>query len=135
MLFVEYFPKCNFPIDNFRSGNFPIVTFSKQHLPRCTSNVKRAFCGATGCNEGPSVAARMALDECCGQDGLEGRVLRLGWARGTSVASRIGQWDECCGQNRLGKFPLGKMHLGKISLYLDNDKDLFGENNAKVFNF
>ena len=137
MLFVVYFPKGNFPIDNFRSGNFPIVTFSKQHLPKCTSNVKRAFCGATGCNEGPCVATRMGSgrvlrigwarrtsiaarmgqkdeccdqdglegrvaarmgqwDECCGQDQLEGRVVRLGWARRTSVASRMGQMDECC---------------------------------------
>ena len=78
------FPKAFFHGD-FPSGNFPIVEFPSGNFPKVRLGPLRRC----RLQWGPSVMA-----------------LWLGWARGPNAGPRT-----CCGEDRLWKLPLGKLHF------------------------
>ena len=91
---VRYFPK-DFPSDNILNGNFPNVHFPKGQFPKGQVRpLKRP---------------------------------RLQWAREQSAVARMSQGAKhcsqnrlgimCCGQNRLWKSQLGKLHNQEIATW------------------
>ena len=74
-------------------------------LPKCAIPKLRLPKGQVRPSEEPQAAMGA---ECCGQDGLGGRALRLKQA---GRALRLGKtWDQSC---RLGNFIVGKLPFGK----------------------
>ena len=88
----------------FSNGRLPKKQFPKWQLPKCaisqaatSQRLGQVLGGFTGCYGRPSAAARVGqrAEHC--------------------VQNRLGA--ECCGQDRLGKLPLGKLHSWEVATW------------------
>ena len=116
---VRYFPKLNFPGDNFQWVNFPNLQFCKLHLPKCTLKVRLCLLKHQKLQWEKITVGRMgwgAKGFC--QDRIGGQALWLGQTWEVK-AQKIAQLTSC----HLGKYhcenALWKVHSIKITtLYI-----------------